>query len=191
MSCIASTLEFTWRAPTSSATIHSLPFGLRSFAKPDIALQIDARSCVELVITEYIDATNCVDFAKPCLASQSFWDRRANCGLWHYWLEPFNCPCRLRSFARPEVAPLNDTLWEGLQPVVQQSTICPTGSGALRSQTWLRKIDARNCVDVFSYQPLDATFSVDFEKPCLASQSSWTRRANCGLLHYWLEPFTF
>ena len=63
-------------------------------------------------------------------------------------------------------------VFEGLQPVVQQSTICPAGSGALRSQTWLRKIDARSCVDIISYQLLDATSWVDFTKPCLAWQSS-------------------
>ena len=33
-------------------------------------------------------------------------------------------------------------VFEGLQPVVQQSTICPSRSGALRRQTWLHKIDA-------------------------------------------------
>ena len=54
----------------------------------------------------------------------------------------------------------------------QHSTICPSGSGALRSQTWLRKIDARYCVDIMSCQPLDATSCVDFAKQCLASQSS-------------------
>ena len=43
-------------------------------------------------------------------------------------------------------------IFEGLQAVVQQSTICPTGSRALWSQIWLRKIDARNCVDIFSYR---------------------------------------
>ena len=38
--------------------------------------------------------------------------------------------------------------------ICQQSTICPSGSGALRSQTWLRKIDARNCVDIISCQSI-------------------------------------
>jgi len=40
-----------------------MPYGLESFAKPDIA-----RSCVKWLITEYINAISCVDFAKPCLA---------------------------------------------------------------------------------------------------------------------------
>ena len=47
---------------------------------------------------------------------------------------------------------------EGLQPVVQQSTICPSGSRALRSQTWLRKIDARSCIDSSSYQTTRRNF---------------------------------
>ena len=42
---------------------------------------------------------------------------------------------------------------------------------------------------IFSYHTLDASSCVDFAKPCLASQSSKTRRASCGLLHYWFEPF--
>ena len=79
-----------WRAPSSSATFHSLPFGLKSFAKPDVWLrEIDARSCVEWLITDYIDATSFVDFAKSYPASQSSWARRANYGLLYYWLEPF------------------------------------------------------------------------------------------------------
>ena len=61
---------------------------------------------------------------------------------------------------------------EGLQPVVQQSTICPTGSEALRSQTWLRKIDARSCVEWLITEYIDATSFVDFAKSYPASQSS-------------------
>ena len=80
-------------------------------------------------------------------------------------------------------------LFGGLQAVVPQSTICPSGSRALRSQTWLRKIDARSCVEWLITDYIDAISCVDFAKPCLASQSSWARRANCGLLHYCLEPF--
>ena len=82
-------------------------------------------------------------------------------------------------------------LYEGLQPVVQQSIICPSGSRALRSQTWFRKIDARSCVEGLITEYIDAISCVDFVKPCLALQSSWARRANCGLLHYWLEPFNW
>ena len=67
---------------------------------------------------------------------------------------------------------LDSLVYEGLQPVVQQSTICPSGSGALRSQAWLRKINARNCFNTISYQPLDATSCVDFAKLCLALQRS-------------------
>ena len=33
------TRKYIWRAPTSSATIHNLPLGLKSFAKPDMASQ--------------------------------------------------------------------------------------------------------------------------------------------------------
>ena len=38
-------------------------------------------------------------------------------------------------------------------------------------------------------EPFYAISCVDFAKPCLALQSSCARRANCGLLYYWLEPF--
>ena len=44
------------------------------------------------LITEYIDATSCVNFAKPCLASRSSWVRRANCGLWRYHKSPSYVP---------------------------------------------------------------------------------------------------
>jgi len=37
---------------------------------------------------------------------------------------------------------------EGVQPIVQQSAVCPLGSRASRSQTWLREIDARSCVEL-------------------------------------------
>ena len=43
-------------------------------------------------------------------------------------------------------------VYEGLKPVVQQSTVFPSSRRALRSQTWLRKIDARSCADLFSYR---------------------------------------
>jgi len=55
------------------------------------------------------------------------------------------------------IAAASSFAFEGLQPVVQQFTICPTGSGVLQSQTWLRKIDTRSCVDIFSSHILDAT----------------------------------
>ena len=80
---------------------------------------------------------------------------------------------------------------EGLQPVVQQSAICPLGSRALRSQTWLRKTDARNCIEIFSYRTNRRNFLRHLAKPCLASQSSRARRAICGLLNYCLEPFNY
>ena len=47
-------LDINWRAPSSSETIHNLPFGLNSFAKPDMASQNDARSCVR----RYIQLSN-------------------------------------------------------------------------------------------------------------------------------------
>ena len=39
VSCTASTLDSTWRAPSSSTTIHDLTYGHKSFAKPDTASQ--------------------------------------------------------------------------------------------------------------------------------------------------------
>ena len=65
--------------------------------------------------------------AKPYLASQSI------CDYFFLWT------------LVPATTAGSHTI-EGLQPVVQQSTVCPTSLEALRSQTWLRKIDARNCV---------------------------------------------
>ena len=57
-----------------------------------------------ILLVEYIDATSCVDFTKPCLASQSSCARRANywhgnyhlknynnCGLSRYFLKAFVC----------------------------------------------------------------------------------------------------
>jgi len=35
------------RPPSRSITIHNLPFRLKSFVKPDMALQNNARSCVD------------------------------------------------------------------------------------------------------------------------------------------------
>ena len=131
------------------------PSGSRALRSQTWLRKIDARSCVEWLITDYIDAISCVDFAKPCLASQSSWARRANCGLLHYWLEPFNCWDGKIERLKAVVAV---STIERLQEVVQQSTIWPSGSGALRSQTWLRKIDARNCVDIFSYQTTRRNF---------------------------------
>ena len=78
---------YNWRAPTSSATIHNLPFELCE-ARHGLAKSTQEVASSGLM-TEYLDATSCVDFAKPCLASQSCWARRATCGLLHYWLEPF------------------------------------------------------------------------------------------------------
>ena len=61
---------------------------------------------------------------------------------------------------------------------MQQPTVCPLGSRALGSQTWLRKIDARSCVEWLITEYIDATSCADFVKPCLASQSFWARRTN-------------
>ena len=49
----------------------------------------------------------------------------------------------------------NDIDLLNFQPVVQQSTSCPSGSTALRSQTWLRKIDARSCVELVITEYID------------------------------------
>ena len=49
-----------WRAPTSCATIHSSPFGLKSFAKPDMASQNRARNCVDIISYQPLDTTSCV-----------------------------------------------------------------------------------------------------------------------------------
>ena len=88
--------------------------------------------------------------------------------------------------SNPSIYPL---LLEGLQAEVQQSTFCPLGSRAFQSQTWLCKIDARNCVDILSYRTNRRNFLHRFAKPCLASQCSLAQRAKCGLLHYCLEHF--
>ena len=81
-----------WRVTSSSATIHSLPFGINSFAKPEMASPNYARSCVGL----FDNWSNRHNFlrrfnAKPLLVSQSFWARRTNYGIGNYCLKPFNC----------------------------------------------------------------------------------------------------
>ena len=67
---------------------------------------------------------------------------------------------------------------EGHQPVVQQSTACPSGSRALRSQTWLRKIDARNCVEWAITEYLKATSCVDFAKDI-----KWRASTSSAIIH--------
>ena len=42
------TVDINWWAPSSSETIHNWPFGLNSLAKPGMASQNDARSCVDI-----------------------------------------------------------------------------------------------------------------------------------------------
>jgi len=63
------------------------------------------------------------------------------------------------------------TTVERLQPVVQQSTICPSGLEALQSRTWLRKMTQEIASIYLHIEPNDATSCADFAKPCLASQS--------------------
>ena len=58
---------------------------------------------------------------------------------------------------------------EGLLTIVPQSTNCPSVSRALRSQTWLRKVDARSCVELLDRWKIDATSYVDYAKPYLPS----------------------
>ena len=133
------------------------------------------------------------------MLESDLWSQKWHAKSWVYWFD--NCLNQhnfLHHFAKPllashytnqlqawrqilETATIAYSLslvFQGLQPEVQQSTDCPTGSRALWSQTWLRKIDARNCVDIITYRTNR-----------LASQSFWARRANCGLWHYCLEPF--
>ena len=86
-----------WRVPTSTSTIHNLPFGLKNFAKPDMASQNRRKK-----LHRYIQlSTTRRNFLRR------FWARRANCWLLHYCLKPFNLPFRLRSFAKPDIASQN------------------------------------------------------------------------------------
>jgi len=49
---------------------------------------------------------------------------------------------------------------EGLQAIVTQSTICPAGSEALQSQTWLRKA-TQGVASIYPVnEPIDATYCV-------------------------------
>ena len=104
---------------------------IRSFSKADMTLQNGARSCVD-ISTYRTHRRNFLHLSvKPGLVFQSPWTQRTNYGLSHYCLEPFK--------------------WRATS---SSSTfhIYPTGLRALRSQTWLRKIDARSCVQFSSYR---------------------------------------
>ena len=67
-SCVRIVIDYTTLLvlahPTSTLRV-------KSFAKPDIASEIDARSSLFASISGWIDATSCVDFAKSSVASQS------------------------------------------------------------------------------------------------------------------------
>ena len=118
----------------SSATMHNLPFGLSTFAKPDMASQNQREKlCRDIQLSNH--STQLLE--------------------------------AISGFAKP----------------LRQIVDCCT---TLRSQTWLRKIDARSCVEIFSYQTtrcnflrrfqgkfgiVDATSCVNFAKPFLASLS--------------------
>ena len=107
------------------------------------------------------------------MLESDLWSQKWHAKSWVYWFD--NCLNQhnfLHHFAKPllashytnqlqawrqilETATIAYSLslvFQGLQPEVQQSTDCPTGSRALWSQTWLRKIDARNCIETFSYR---------------------------------------
>ena len=58
---IRSLPALNWRAPTSIATIHNLPFGLNNFAKPDIASQ---KSKYEVMLIHLV-----INNSTPLLAS--------------------------------------------------------------------------------------------------------------------------
>ena len=78
------------------------------------------------------DATSCVVLRSLVWLCKTF-ETEANCCLSHYCLEPFT---------------YNELLHHKWRATNSSSTfhIYPPGLRALRSQTWLRKIDARSCV---------------------------------------------
>jgi len=76
-----------WRAPTSIATVHDLPCGLKRCAKPQNRRKKLRRSRKAMS-----------GFAKLFRAL------RANYALLHYWLEPVHRCCHLRRFAKQLLA---------------------------------------------------------------------------------------
>ena len=150
-------------------------------------------------------------FAKWLLAFQSSWALISNCGLCVYSSTDIlqvmvRLPVRwlISVFQRIWRAPTSSAVnnpqfalraqelceaWHDFIQLSNQSTqllasFCETRHGYAKSSQEVASIGS-----VTEY--LDAISCVDFSKPHLASQSSWARRANSGLLHYWLEPFIF
>ena len=105
-----------------SRTIHDLPYGLKSFAKPDMASQ-NRRKKLRRIIQLSNESTQFI--ASFCEAMSGF--AKLLSPKDELWIVPLL------------LAVLQGMPVEGLQPVVQQSTVSPSGSRTLRSQTWLRK----------------------------------------------------
>jgi len=116
---------------------YSLDIGLQKLFKARSASKLqtsqnDLSNSVNLLILELINNLTCI------VLRSYIWLYKA--------LEPAGQMVKTASIAsRPSYVEVP------IQPVVQQSTACPSASRALQSQKWLRKIDARNCVDIFSY----------------------------------------
>jgi len=85
-----------------------------------------------------------------------------------------NCSSILTTVWSPSNRHLLSKSNERLQAVVQKSTVCPSGSRALQSQTWLHKINARSFVDVSSYQTTRRNFLRRF---CESRRHVWLRKA--------------
>ena len=117
-------------------------------------------------------------------------------GRWRFWCCGF---CRGSLVRRRDGgwqlkrgSPRPRSIVGGLQPVCSNPQFKPLGSRALRGQTWLRKIEARSYIDMFSYQTTRHNFLRRFCKAMSGfAKLLSAQRTKRGLLNCWLEPFSY
>ena len=103
------------------------------------------------LISAFCEATS--GFAKLMSPKGKLWIVAPLLGALQLWNFP-----RLLEPSKCRIISITLYVIEGLQPVVQQSTIWPSGSRALRSQTWLRKTTQKVALIYPVIEPIDTIF---------------------------------
>ena len=79
----------SWRAPSSSATIHNLPYWLRSFAKPDMTSQ-NWRKTLRRLVDSWIYRRNFLRrFCEAMSGFAKLLSPEDKCGMCYYCLQHF------------------------------------------------------------------------------------------------------